>query len=100
MSPGDRLAAWTRLGYEDALRLVLLPRFGDWQVAAIDADAIARLVRDLERDGLHAIDSTRPKRPLSGSRISNYMKPLSGTLALAVRRGFIQSNPYRNLTID
>jgi integrase len=95
-----RLAPWTKLGYEDALRLVLVPRFGDWQVAAIDADAIARLVRDLEREGLHAIDPQRPKRPLSASRISNYLKPLSGTLVLAVRRGVIASNPFRNLTAD
>ena len=71
-----------------------------WQVAAVDEDAIAKLVRDLEREGLHAIDSERPKRPLSSSSITNYLKPLSGALALAVRRGHLAANPYRNLTSD
>jgi integrase len=95
-----RLRAWTRRGYRDALDNVLIPRFGTWKVAAIDADSIARLIRDLEREGLHAIDPARPKRPLSASSISNYTKPLSGTLALAVRRGLIAANPYRTLTGD
>ena len=82
-----RVGAWTRRGYRDALDNVLLPRFGDWQIAAVSEDEIAKLVRDLEREGLHAIDPKRPKRGLSASSITNYLKPLSGTLALAVRRG-------------
>jgi len=95
-----RVGAWTKRSYRDALDNVLLPRFGDWQVAAVDADAIATLIRDLEREGLHAIDATRPKRPLSASSITNYCKPLSGVLSLAVRRRLIGSNPYRVLTSD
>jgi integrase len=95
-----RLAPWTQKSYRDALDLVLLPRFGDWQVAAIDADAVAKLIRGLETDGLHSIDPKRPKRPLSSSTISNYTLPLSGALSLAVRRGVIASNPMRSLTVD
>jgi integrase len=95
-----RLAPWTRKGYEDALRLVLLPRFGDWQVTAVDAESVAKLVRDLEREGLHAIDPRRPKRPLSPSAISNYTLPLDGMMSLAVRRNYAQSNPCRDLTSD
>ena len=37
---------------------------------------------------------------MSASSITNYLKPLSGTLALAVRRGHLAANPYRNLTSD
>jgi hypothetical protein len=35
--------------------------------AAVDADAIAKLIRDLEREGLHAVDASRPVRPLGRS---------------------------------
>jgi integrase len=75
-------------GYRDALDNVLIPRFGKWKIAAIDADAIASLIRDLEKKGY------------SASTITNYLKPLAGTLALAVRRGYIAGNPYRSLTSD
>jgi integrase len=95
-----RLRAWTRRAYRDALDNVLIPRFGSWKLAAIDADSIARLIRDLEKEGLHAIDPERPVRPLSASSIENYLKPLSGTLGLAVRRGLLASNVYRTLTGD
>ena len=83
-----RLRAWTKRGYRDALDNVLLPRFGTWRIASIDADAIAKLIRDLEKKGYAA------------STITNYCKPLSGTLGFAVRRGLIASNPYRSLTSD
>jgi integrase len=95
-----RIGARTRRNYRDALDLVHLPRFGDWRVASVDADAIAKLIRDLEREGLHAIDPKRPVRPLSSWAISNDLKPLAQTLDLAVRRGLIPSNPYRTLVAD
>jgi integrase len=94
------LGAWTKRGYRDALDNILLPRFGEWKVASIDADAIATLIRGLEAEGLRHVDATRPKKPLSASSITNYLKPLSGTLALAVRRGLVSSNAYANLTVD
>jgi integrase len=87
----------TRTLYEDALRLVLRPRFGDWLLGAIDADAVAMLIRDLEREGLHAIDPSRDKRPLGRSSIENYLKPLQGTLKKAKRRGLVASNPLADL---
>jgi integrase len=95
-----RLRAWTRKTYREALDLVLIPRFGHMKLGQIDADAIAKLIRDLESRGLNAVDPKRPVRPLSASSISNYTKPLSGTLAFAVRRGLIGANPYRALTSD
>jgi Phage integrase, N-terminal SAM-like domain len=95
-----RLAPWTRKSYEDALRLVLLPYFGDWQVTAVDAEAVAKLIRGLEAEGLHSIDKKRPKRPLSPSAISNYTQPLNGMFALAVRRNYVQANPCRLLAVD
>jgi integrase len=88
--------------YRRALDLVVLPRFGNWRVEAVDADAIAKLIRDLEREGLHAVDPDRPIRPLGRSSIENYLKPLQGTLALAVRRPGIAvaANPFDALTRD
>jgi hypothetical protein len=85
--------------YREALDEVLLPRFGSWRIAAVDADAIARLTRDLERVGLNAIDAARKVRPLGYSSIDNYLKPLRGVLALAVRRRLV-SNPFDQLTAD
>jgi integrase len=37
---------------------------------------------------------------MSASTVTGYMKPLSGSLALAVRRGHLAANPYRNLMPD
>jgi integrase len=86
--------------YRTTLDTVLLPRFGSWRLRAIDAEAISRLVRDLEREGLHAINAKRPVRPLGRSSIENYLKPLQGVLKLAVRRRLIPDNPFGHLTDD
>ena len=96
----SRLRPRTRAYYRDALDLVLLPRFGSWKVSAVDAEAISRLIRDLERDGLHALDSKRPTRALGRSSIENYLKPALGILKLAVRRRLIADNPFGHLTDD
>jgi hypothetical protein len=40
------------------------------------------------------------ERGLSGSRIKNILKPLNGTMNLAVRRGLIGENPLALLTPD
>jgi integrase len=95
-----RLRKRTARQYRDGLNLVLLPRFGSWRIAAIDAQAISDLIRDLEREGLHAIDSKRPVRQLGRSSIDNYLKPLQGVLGLAVRRRLIANNPFDHLTAD
>jgi integrase len=99
-SKAPRLRPRTRRYYRDALDLVLLPRFGRFQLAAIDADEVARITRDLEREGLHAIDPERPNRPLGRSSVTNYLKPLQGVLALAVRRRLIPASPFAVLTPD
>jgi integrase len=89
-----RLRRKTQVNYRSALDLVLLPRFGSWRIAAIDADAISALIHDLQASGLHVIDKTRKPRPLGRSSVENYLKPLQGTLKLAVRRGLIGVNPF------
>jgi integrase len=99
-SKSSRLRPSTARYYRDALDLVIIPRFGTWKIAAVDADAIAKLVRDLEREGLHAVDPSRPDRPLGHSSIRNYLKPLQGVLAFAVRRGHLIANPFAVLTVD
>jgi integrase len=86
--------------YRQSLDLVVLPSFGRMKIAAVDVDCIAKLIRDLEREGLHAIDATRPVRPLGRSSVVNYLKPLNGVLALALRRGLIAANPFALLTSD
>jgi integrase len=95
-----RLRQRTANYHRRTLDLVLLPRFGSWKVSAIDADAVASLVRDLEREGLHAIDPKRPVRPLGHSSIDNYLKPLRGIMALALRRKLTPANPFEVLTAD
>lgn len=95
-----KLRPRTRDYYRTSLDLVLLPRFGRRRVALIDADAIASLVRDLEREGLHAVDPGRRVRPLGRSSIENYLKPLQGSLAFAARRGWIPVSPFSVLTAD
>lgn len=66
----------------------ILPRFGHLKVAKVTADEIAHLIRDLSTRGL------------SGSRIKNILKPLQGTLKLALRRGYIPQDPFSVLTPD
>jgi integrase len=82
------LRDWTRKSYRDALDRVLLPRFGSVPIASISADHIASLIRELERKGL------------SASTIANYLKPLAGSMAFAMRRGMIGVNPFTLLTRD
>src|SRR5262245_24964433 len=65
----SRLRRRTSDAYRAALDLVLLPRFGRTRVSNIDADAVAKLIRDLEREGLHCVDPDRPKRPLGRSSV-------------------------------
>src|SRR5438132_1658561 len=57
----------TSVYYRMALDVVLLPRFGRHRLTAIDAESIAELIADLEREGLHSIDRKRPRRPLGRS---------------------------------
>jgi integrase len=58
------------------------------KIAAITPEHVAALNRDLEKKGL------------SAATITDYTKPLSGTLAFALRRGLIATNPYSVLTRD
>lgn len=89
-----RLRERTRRDYRASLDLVLLPRFGRLPLAAVDADAIAKLIRDLEREGLHAVDPKRPKRPLGRSAIVNYLKPAKQVVRLAIRRRLVTADPF------
>jgi integrase len=83
-----KLRRSTRELYRLSLDTVLLPAFGAWKLAAIDTESIAKLIRKLE------------EKPLSASTITNYLKPLNGTLSFAVSQGKLTSNPYAALTAD
>ncbi len=92
----DRTASYYRM----ALDLVLIPAFGRVRLSRIDADTIARFIRDLQAEGLHAVDAERPVRPLSKSSVENYTKPLAQVLAFSARRGWIAASPWLLLTSD
>jgi integrase len=83
-----KLRAYTRKGYRDALDRILIPRLGQKKIGAITVEHVAALIRDLEREGL------------SSSTITNYLKPLNGTMTYALRRGLIGVNPCALLTAD
>jgi len=83
-----KIRTGTRKRYRGSLDRVLLPKFGKMKVGAVTVDHIAKLIRDLEKGGA------------APSTIANHMKPLSGTLAFAVRRKLISANPYDALVAD
>jgi integrase len=83
-----KLRRSTRELYRMAIDTVLLPHFGAWKLVAIDTISIAHLIRKLEDKGL------------SASTITNYLKPLNGTLGFAVSDGKLTTNPYLALTDD
>jgi integrase len=83
-----KLRPWTRKYYRDSLDRILLPRFGPMKIAQITPDHVAKLIRDLEAQGLAA------------KTIANYLLPLSGTMTFAVRRGLVSTNPCTLLTTD
>ena len=83
-----KLRAYTRKGYRDALDRILIPRLGPKKIGAITVEHVAALIRDLERESL------------SSSTITNYLKPLNGTMTYALRRGLIGVNPCALLTAD
>lgn len=83
-----KLRPWTRKSYRDALDRILLPRFGHCKLGTITPEQVAALIRELEGKGL------------ASSTIWNYLLPLSGTLAFAVRRGLLAVNPCSLLTSD
>jgi integrase len=95
-----KLRSSTLTEYRAALDLVHLPLFGHRQLSAIDADAISKLQHGLAERGLNYVDRTRPVRPLSRSRVENYMKPLRGIMGYALRHKRIPSNPFDLLTED
>jgi len=82
------LRPYTRRNYRSYLDRILLPKFGQLKVAAITVEHVAALISDLEKKGL------------SAATITDYTKPLSGTLSFALRRGLIASNPCSLLTRD
>jgi hypothetical protein len=83
-----RVRPYTRRNYRASLDNVLLPRFGRRKIASITTDDVAALIRMLERKGL------------APATITDYLKPLNGTMIFASRRGLIGLNPCSLLTRD
>ena len=82
------LRLWTRRSYRSALDRVLLPRFGHLKLGQITPDHLAKLIRELEQQGL------------SASYIEELLKPLGGTFKYAMRLQLVTMNPLQLLTPD
>ena len=83
-----RLRPYTRLNYRATLNRLLIPRFGSKKIADITAEDVAALIRALER------------KDLAATTITDYLKPLNGTMTFAVRRRYRLDNPCALLTRD
>lgn len=83
-----RLRPYTRLNYRATLDRILIPRFGSIKIGAITTDHVVALIRGLEGQGL------------APTTVTDYLKPLSGTMQFAVRRRLITVNPCSLLTRD
>jgi integrase len=92
----------TREGYENAMRLHILPRFGGRRVSTITEDDVANLIAEL-RTGVHYVEKegrmVREQRAegYAGWTIRGVLVPLSRLLAYAARRGYIAANPVSRL---
>jgi integrase len=75
----------TRASYATNLRLHVSPTLGRRRVAEVDADEVARLVRELEAEGL------------APWTIRSVLSALSRVFGYAVRRGMVSANPVAKL---
>jgi integrase len=82
------LRPWTRKSYRSALDRILLPRFGHLKLGQITPEMLAKLIRELEQQGL------------SASYIEELLKPLGGTFKYAMRKQLVTMNPLALLTPD
>jgi integrase len=82
------LRAWTKKSYRSALDRVLLPRFGHLKLGQITPGHLAKLIRELEQEGL------------SAAYIEELLKPLGGTFKYAMRTQLVTMNPLALLTPD
>jgi integrase len=84
-----------------ALKHHLAPRFGRRKIADIDADAVAKLVREM-RAGVHFKDGRRVTRKegYSGSTIAGVLGTLGLVMGRAKRRHLVGSNPVAELERD
>jgi integrase len=80
-----RLSERTLDHYERNMRLYLLPRFGRRKAQDVSVDDVARLIAELERQGL------------ANWTIRGVLTALSAMYAWAVRRGRLSVNPVRGL---
>ncbi len=83
-----KLRDWSFTCFERALDKVLLPELGHLKPAQAGPDRIARLIQDLEEEGL------------SPSSIRRYLSPLGPIFKLAMRRGLLTSSPLELLLDD
>ena len=71
-----------------SLDLWLLPKLGHLDLTQVTTDRIAAMIAEMEAAGL------------SASSVLNHLKPLSGTLKRAMRKGLIARDPIALLTSD
>jgi integrase len=83
-----KLRASSFAAFEFALDRIVLPELGHLKPGQAGPDRVARLVRDLEAQGL------------APASIRRYLSPLASVFKLAVRRGIIPSSPLALLSED
>ena len=90
-----KVANTTRAGYEKILRVHIVPSLGTKKLKDIDANAISRFYRNLEKSGNKS--RTRRGQALSANSISKIHIVLGSILQSAVKEGKLGSNPARAL---
>ena len=90
-----KIANTTRAGYEKILRVHIIPSLGIKKLKDIDASAISRFYRSLEKCGNKG--RTKRGQALSANSISKIHIVLGSILQAAVREGKLGSNPARAL---
>ena len=88
-----KVANTTRAGYEKILRVHIIPSLGMKKLKDIDANAISRFYRSLEKNGNKG--RTRRGQALSANSVSKIHIVLGSILQAAVREGKLGSNPAR-----
>jgi Phage integrase SAM-like domain len=90
-----QLGPWTQKNYRAALEKEILPHFGRVKIAAVDAEAIAAFIGQLEhRDKKHG------KGKLRQNSVENILKPLRAVLRFAVKERLLAASPFASLDAE
>jgi len=90
-----KLGPWTQKSYRAALETEILPHFGRAKIAAVDVEAIAGFIGELEgREKKHG------KGKLRQSSVQNALKPLRAVCRHAVKQKLLSASPFASLDAE